>query len=65
MNLKHVFAVVLFAIGLLALALSRGFPFQDNVPETAKAAIVILGAACIPAGAYLWYRKTPDSESSE
>jgi hypothetical protein len=44
------------------LAASRHFPFPDDIPDVAKAAITLAGAACTLAGAWLWARKKPDSE---
>jgi hypothetical protein len=62
-NLQRLLAVLLFAVGFLALAASRAFPFLDDVPELVKTAVAVLGAACGLAGVYLWLRRSPDPEA--
>jgi hypothetical protein len=55
-NLRRAVAVVLFLVAFLSLAASRAFPFRDDIPGVAEAAIVFAGAACALAGVYLWVR---------
>jgi len=56
---QRVLAVLLLLIAFVALALSRAFPFMDDVPGLAKSAIAVGGAACALAGVWLWVRKAP------
>ena len=58
-NLRRVAAVALLLIAFLTLAASRAFPFLNDIPEIAKTAIVVVGAASALAGVYLWTRKAP------
>jgi hypothetical protein len=59
---QRALAVALLLVAFLALAASRAFPFLDDISGVAKVAIALTGAACALAGAWLWLRKTPDSE---
>lgn len=60
---QRVLAVLVLLIAFLALALSRAFPFLDELPGLAKSAIAFAGAACGLAGVWLWLRKTPERSS--
>jgi hypothetical protein len=62
-NPRRSVAVVLFLVAILSLAASRAFPFMDNLPGLLEAAVVLLGAVCALAGAYLWLLKSPDSKA--
>lgn len=61
---QRVLAVVLLLLAFVALVLSRAFPFVD-LPELAKTAIAVAGAACGLTGVWLWLRKTPDVPSPQ
>ncbi|AGL20068.1 hypothetical protein [Actinoplanes sp. N902-109] len=60
MSSHRVSAVVLFAVGFLALAASKAFPFLDDVPGAVETGIAIFGAACLLGGVRQWFHKTPD-----
>ncbi|MFI2708681.1 hypothetical protein ACH495_00920 [Micromonospora sp. NPDC018662] len=62
MTRQRALAAVLLVVAFLALVASRAFPFRDDIPDVAQAAIAIAGAACGLAGVGLWLRGTTDSE---
>ncbi|MFY1674968.1 hypothetical protein ACN27G_34350 [Plantactinospora sp. WMMB334] len=63
MTRQRIVAVLLLLIAFVALALSRAFPFLDDLPTLAKSAITVAGAVCALTGVWLWLRKAPQRSS--
>ena len=60
MILRRTLAVLLLLFALAAVALSRAFPFLDDLSDSAKSAISVGAAVCVLAAVRIWLRKTPE-----